>query len=47
MEAPAFFTAQGSSGRGDLAGFCDGVNSSGGFVVWISEIALGWFEFCG
>jgi hypothetical protein len=45
MDAPAFFTAQGSSGRGGLAGFCNRVFTSGGFVVWVSEIELGWFKF--
>jgi hypothetical protein len=47
MDAPAFFTAQGLSSSGGLAGFCDGGFTSGGFVVGAFEIALGWFEFCG
>jgi hypothetical protein len=47
MDAPAFFTSQGLSDRDVLARFCDGGFASGGFVVWVFEIALGWFEFCG
>jgi hypothetical protein len=47
MDAPAFFTSHGLTGRGDLAGFCDGGFASGGFVAGPFEIALNWFESCG